>query len=59
MAEKTTYKQQAAGDAARSFRLAMRLRESDPLAHSLALHQHFDRFVPPPAQARTCAVGGR
>lgn len=59
MAEKKTTQKQDAGEAARSFRLAMRLRSSDPLAHSLALHQHFDRFVPPPALARTCAVGGR
>lgn len=59
MAEKKTTQKQNAGEAARSFRLAMRLRGSDPLSHSLALHQHFDRFVPPRPQARVCAVGGR
>ena len=49
---------QYAAEAARSFRLATRLRDVDPLAYELSLHQHFERFVPPPARHRTCALPG-
>lgn len=50
---------QAAADAARSFRMAMRLRESDPLVHQLALHEHFERFVPQREGRGTCALPER
>lgn len=48
-----------AAEAARSFRLATRVREVDPLAYDLALHQHFDQFVLRPERHRTCALPGR
>jgi hypothetical protein len=37
----------------------MRLRDQDPLAHELALLQHFERFVPPRNPHGTCALPAR
>lgn len=50
---------QTAAEAARSFRMAMRLKDTDRLAHELALHQHFDRFVPQHEGRGTCALPHR
>lgn len=50
---------QQAADAARSFRLAMRLRDRDPLAHEWALLEHFERFVRPRNPRGTCAPPAR
>ena len=48
-----------AAAAARSFRLATRLRDADRLAHELALHNHFDRFWPTPPTYRACTRWAR
>lgn len=52
----TTTSTKHAADAARSFRLATRVRDVDPLAYDLALHQHFDQFVLRSERNRTCAL---
>lgn len=51
-----TSSRQNAAEAARSFRLAARLRESDPLAYDLALYRHFGEYVPVPDRQRTCSL---
>lgn len=55
----TTTSSKQAADAARSFRLATRVRDFDPLAYDLALHQHFDQFVLRPERNHACAWPGR
>lgn len=55
----STSSTETAAEAARSFRLAARLRESDSLAYELALCRHFDQYVPAPERQRTCSLPER
>lgn|GEM_PF-5910316 len=54
----TTNTSSQAAEAARSFRLATRAREVDPIAYDLALHQHLDQFVLRPGRNRACSMPG-